>query len=54
MSNLSLFFVLLFAGILFFCINRWVKNDLIIRRTLNFVIFVSVVIWLLHACGGVK
>ncbi len=51
MSLLTIAIVIIVVGILLYCVNAYIPMDAAIKRILNIVVIVILVIWLLNAFG---
>lgn len=51
MSLLSLIIAIVIVGILLYCINSFVPMDATVKKILNAVVVIALVVWLLRAFG---
>lgn len=51
MSILTLLLVIIFTGIALWAINKWIPMEATIKKILNVVVILAIVLWLLKAFG---
>jgi hypothetical protein len=51
MDIVTLMLVIVFVGVVLYCINRFIPMDANIKQILNIVVIVALVIWLLNVFG---
>jgi hypothetical protein len=51
MDIVTLMLVIVFVGVVLYCINRFIPMDANIKQILNIVVIVALVVWLLNVFG---
>ena len=52
MSILTIFIVLIVVGVCLYLVNNYIPIDEKIKKILNIVVVIAVILWLLHAIGA--